>query len=51
MKLETDQQRSVLAGHGQTWEGHASCLKETQTEQSLVLLAYLQKCSGFPEGK
>ena len=40
---------SILAGHGRTWQGHASYLKKTQLVQSLVLLAYLHKCSEFPE--
>ena len=49
MLLETGQQVSILTGHGQMWQGNASCLKKTQLVQSLVLLAYLHKCSGSSE--
>ena len=37
-----------LVAHKQTWQGHASGLKRTQLVQSLELLAFPKKCSGFP---
>jgi len=38
-------------GHGQTWQGHASCSGLTQLVKSWESLACLQLCSGSPVGR
>ena len=42
MSWEIDRIRSILAAHGQTWQGHAFCLGRTQLVDSLIALAFLQ---------
>ena len=43
---EIGRKGSTPVVHGETWQGHASCLRRIQLVGSFVELSFLQKCSG-----
>ena len=46
--VEIGPKACTLLTHGQSWQGHASCLKKTQLVGSLEVPTSLHQCSGFP---
>ena len=48
MSVEIGPKSYTLVACGQTWQGHASCLKKTQLVGSLEVLTSLHQCSGSP---
>ena len=48
MSVEIGPKACILVARGQTWQGHASCLKKTQLVGSLVVTTSLHQCSVSP---
>ena len=48
MLMEIGPKACILVARGQTWQGHASCLKKNQLVDSLEVPTFLRQCSGFP---
>ena len=46
MLVEIGPKVCISVARGQTWQGHASCLKKTQLVGSLVVSTSLHQCSG-----
>ena len=47
MSVEIGPKAYTLVAPKQTWQGYASCLRNTQLVESLGALASLHQCSGF----
>ena len=48
MSVEIGRKACISVARGQTWQGHASCLKKTQLVGSLEVPTSLHQCSGSP---
>ena len=48
MLVKIDPKVCISVARGQTWQGHASCLKKTQLVGSLEVPTSLHQCSGSP---
>ena len=48
MLVEIGPKACISVARGQTWQGHASCLKKTQLVGSLEVPTSLHQCSESP---
>ena len=48
MSVEIGPKASISVARGQTWQGHASCLKKIQLVGSSEVAISLHQCSGSP---
>ena len=48
MSVEIGRKACISVARGQTWQGHASCLKKTQLVGNLVAPTSLHQCSESP---
>ena len=48
MSVEIGPKAYISVARGQTWQGHASCLKKTQLVGSSEVPTSLHQCSGSP---